>query len=474
MFKNIKEIQKFIKENNVKYIDFKLVDLKGRFRHLAIPADRLSEKTMTDGIGFDASNYGYAKVEKSDMVFIPDLATAVVDPFSEIKTITMMANVYVINDKKNTPFDQYPRNVVRAALDYMKSSKVADEMIIGPEYEFHVFDSMQYKLDPNNISMKLYSSESEWSSDEEMSDGFHTPSKGGYHIDKPCDYTFDLRNQICEYMKDYGINVKYHHHEVGGSGQLEIEVELADMAKLADDTMMAKYIIKNTAVEFGMSATLMPKPIYGEAGNGMHVHMLLKKNGKSIFYKKGNYANLSDEAMYFIGGILKHIKSLCAFTNPTTNSYKRLVPGFEAPVTIGYACANRSSVIRIPTYAKQEDTRFELRNPDAMCNPYFAYSAILMAGLDGIKNKINPKDYNWGPFDFNLFDLSDKEKAKLSQLPTSLDDAIECLKKDHDYLLVNDVFTEDLIDRWVKEIKKDADKVNKMPHPAEFAAYYDL
>lgn len=475
MFKNIAEIQKFIKKNDVKFIDFKLVDLQGRFRHLAIPAERLTEATMKDGIGFDASNYGYAHVEKSDMVFIPDLNTAVLDPFAKIKTITMMANVYVIENPKNKPFNQYPRNVVNAAISYMKKTKIADEMIIGPEYEFNIFDSIQYKLDPSNIFYKINSTESEASSDCDKSNGYHTLTKGGYHIDKPADVTFDVRNDICEKMKEFGIDVKYHHHEVGGSGQDEVEVQLAEMSKLADDTMLAKYIIRNCAANAGMTATLMPKPIYNEAGNGMHVHMMLRKNGKSVFYKKGNYANLSDKAMYFIGGVLKHISSLCAFTNPTTNSYKRLVPGFEAPVTIGYASANRSSVIRIPMYAKgDENTRFELRNPDATCNPYYAYAAILMAGLDGIKNKIDPKDHNWGPFDLNLYDLPEKQKAKLQQLPKNLDEAIEALKKDNEYLKVNDVFTDELINNWINAIKKDADKINKIPHPAEFELYYDL
>ena len=475
MFKNINDIKKFIKENDVKFVDFKLVDLRGRFRHLSIPAERLTEKTMKDGIGFDASNYGYANVEKSDMVFIPDLKTAVLDPFTRHKTITMMANVYVIDNPKNKPFNQYPRNIVNAAIAYMKKNKIADEMIIGPEYEFNIFDSMQYKLDPNNVSFKLSAKESEWSSDMDNSNGYHTLLKGGYHIDRPNDITFDVRNEICEKMKDFGIDVKYHHHEVGGSGQDEIEVQLAEMSKLADDTMLAKYIIKNCAAAAGMTATLMPKPIYNEAGNGMHVHMLLKKNGKSVFYKEGNYANLSETAMYFIGGILKHINSLCAFTNPTTNSYKRLVPGFEAPVTVGYACANRSSVIRIPMYAKgEENTRFELRNPDATCNPYFAYAAILMAGLDGVKNKIDPGKHNWGPFDMNLYSLSDKQKAKLEHLPKSVDEAIDALKKDHDYLTVDGVFPEKLIENWVNAVKNDADKVNKIPHPVEFELYYDL
>lgn len=475
MFKDIKEVKAYIKKNNIEFVDFKLVDLKGRFRHLSIPAKNLNENTMKYGIGFDASNYGYASVEKSDMVFYPDLKTAILDPFTP-NTLTMMANVYVIKqDENNVPFNQYPRNVIAAAKEYMKQLKVADEMVVAPEYEFSVFDSMAYSVKPDNISVRLFAQESEWSADDEYSSGYHTHSKGGYHIDMPNDINFDLRNQMCQMMEQFGIDVKYHHHEVGGTGQMEIEVELSDVAKLADDTMNAKYIIKNVAVENGVTATLMPKPIYQEAGNGMHVHMQLRKKGKNVFYKKGTYANLSKEAMYFIGGLLKHINSLCAFTNPTTNSYKRLVPGFEAPVTVGYASANRSAVIRIPSYAKSEDSvRFELRNPDAMANPYLAFAAILMAGLDGIKNKIDPAKHNWGPFDFNLYKLSEKEKAKLEHLPSSLDQAIEALRKDHDYLLQGNVFSKELIENWIKEIKKDADEIGKIPHPAEFKLYYDI
>ena len=475
MFKDIKEAKAYIKKNNVKYVDLKLVDLKGRFRHITIPAERLNEKIMKDGIGFDASNYGYASVEKSDMVFYPDLQSAVIDPFLEELTISMMANVYVIKHPNNVPFAQYPRNIVANAISYMKKNKIADEMIIGPEYEFSVFDNMAYNIKPDDISVRLFAQESEWSSDDDYSNGYHTLIKGGYHIDKPQDINFDLRNEISSYMKDYGIDVKYHHHEVGGTGQMEIEIELGDMAKLADDTMITKYLIKNVSANNGLSATLMPKPIYNEAGNGMHVHMMLKKNGKNIFYKKGTYANLSKDAMYFIGGLLKHINSICAFSNPTTNSYKRLVPGFEAPVTVGYASANRSAVIRIPSYAKSEDTvRFELRNPDATCNPYLCYAAILMAGLDGINNKIDPAKHNWGPFDFNLYNLSEEEKAKLEHLPSNLEDALKALEKDHDYLTVDGVFPEELINNWIKAVRKDMEEINKIPHPAEFKYYYDL
>lgn len=475
MFKTAKEVQDFIKENKIKFVDFKMTDLHGRWKHLTIPAERFDEDTMISGIGFDGSNYGYAMVEKSDMVFIPDLSTAVIDPFVAAPTLSMIGDVMIIDHPNNRPFAQYPRNVAKRSVEYMKELGIADEMIIGPEYEFHVFDEMAYSIRPDELGYSLAARESVWSSADQNNNGFHTPAHGGYHADQPLDLTFDLRNEMCEELRRWGVDVKYHHHEVGGSGQLEIEVELGEMTKLADGTMSAKYVIRNTAVRNGMTATLMPKPVYGEAGNGMHVHMLLRKDGKPVFYDENNYAQLSQTAMYFIGGLLTHVRSLCAITNPSTNSYKRLIPGFEAPVTIGYAMANRSAVVRIPAYVKSPDKkRFELRNPDAMCNPYYAYSAILMAGLDGIVNKIDPKDHNWGPFDFNLFSLSDEEKAKLGHLPATLDEALDALEEDHAYLTAGGVFPEELIKTWIKTIRKEAGYINHMPHPAEFEMYYDL
>ncbi len=473
MFQNIKEVMKFIQDEKVEYVDFKLIDIKGGFKHLCIPAERLNEKTMVDGIGFDGSNYGYAAVENSDMVFVPDVSTAVIDPFVARKTLTMFGDVRVITHPENKDYDEYPRNVTKHALTYMKELGIADEMIIGPEYEFTVLNNVAYQVSPNEMNYSLSSAESVWSSNNFDSHGYHIGARDGYHADLPLDSTYDLRNDICSYMKDFGIDVKYHHHEVGGSGQLEVEVELNDMDKLADDTMLAKYIIRNTALQHNMTATLMPKPIYKEAGNGMHVHMLLKKDGKNVFYADNTYGQLSETAMYFIGGLLTHIKSLCAFTNPSTNSYKRLVPGFEAPVTVGYAMANRSAVIRIPAYVKTEDKkRFELRNPDATCNPYFAYSAILMAGLDGVVNKIDPNKQNWGPFDFNLYDLSDEEKAKLDHLPTTLEESLKALEEDHEYLTKGNVFPENLIQTWLKVIREEAKELSQIPTPAEFAKYY--
>lgn len=476
MLENIDQVNKYCLQNEIKMIDFKLTDLHGRWRHITIPVEHLNENTMTDGIGFDGSNYGYAMVENSDMVFIPDLSTAVIDPFVEVPTLVMVGDVMTIDTPNNRPFDQYPRNVLKRATEYMKETGIADEMIVGPEYEFHIFDHMSYAVEPQNVNFALRTKESSWSSGDQMDNsGFHTPPHGGYHIDMPFDTTYGLRNRICMELSRWGVDVKYHHHEVSGSGQVEIEVELGEVNKMADATMIAKYIIRNTALKESKTATLMPKPIYGEAGNGMHVHMLLKKDDEPLFYDINNYSQLSQTAIYFIGGVLTHVKSLCALTNPSTNSYKRLVPGYEAPVTIGFATANRSAVIRIPAYVKSPNKkRFELRCPDAMCNPYYAFAAILMAGLDGIQKKIDPKDHNWGPFDFNLYSLSDEEKKQLDKLPTTLDEALNALEDDYEYLVHGSVFPESLVETWIKSKRAEAAMINYVPHPKEFELYYDL
>ena len=476
MRRSLQDIQAFIKDNNIQMVDFKLTDIDGRWRHVSIPACRLDAKTMTQGIGFDGSNYGYAPVENSDMVFIPVLDSAVVDPYSKIPTLSMIGDVRVISLPENRPFDQYPRNVAIRALEYMKETGAADQMIIGPEYEFYVFDSVRYSSDCYNMFTEIFTSQAAFASGEEdNNNGYQVLPGNGYHNTLPTDIRSDLRSRMCLVMQDWGIQVKYHHPEVGGSGQMEIEVELGDMLKLADDTMAAKYIIKNEAVLAGATATFMPKPLAQEAGSGMHVHMLLMKDGKPVFYDAEGYAQLSREAHWFMGGLLTHARSLCAITNPSTNSYKRLVPGFEAPVTIGYAMSNRSAVIRIPAYAKSPETkRFELRNPDAACNPYYAYAAILMAGLDGIKNRIDPHEKGWGPYDFNLYTLSEKEKARLTGLPASYEEAVAELEKDHDYLTAGGVFPERLLELLTARGKKAASVVSKQPHPMEFAMYYDI
>ena len=377
----------------------------------------------------------------------------------------------------NRPFDQYPRNVSKNAENYLRRSGIADKMIIGPEFEFHIFDSVNYQTQANKVSFEVDTRQAHWNTGQQTTDnkGYQVKIKSGYHTDLPNDVTFNLRSKICMILENRGVDVKYHHHEVGGSGQVEFEVELGEMTDMADKTMIIKYIVKNAAINDGRTATFMPKPLYNEAGNGMHVHIHLFKDGEPIFYDEKGYSQLSDTALYFIGGILTHAASLCAFTNPSTNSFKRLVPGFEAPVTLGYATSNRSAVIRIPAYAKDpSQKRFELRCPDATCNPYYAYSAILMAGIDGIEKKIDPSKQDWGPFDYNLYDLTEEEKAKIQSLPRTLEEALDSLESDHEYLTKGGVFPKSLIDIWLRKKRSEAKKISQITHPAEFEAYYDL
>ena len=474
MQKTAKDIMQFIQENGIAMVDFKIVDINGQFRHVTIPASQFTETTMTDGIGFDASNYGYAVVEKSDMVFIPDLDTAIIDPYCQVPTLSITGNAMVIDHPNNRPLDQYPRNIVFAAEQYMKDSGIADTMLILPEFEFHMFDQVGWSVRPDSIGVELDTKQAYWNSACEGL-GNVVPHQKNYHIAKPLDTTYECRSEMCLELEKMGIQIKYHHPEVGAAGQFEIEPMLGQMSKMADASMMIKYVIHNTAAKYGQVATFMPKPVYGEAGNGMHVHMLLLKDGEPVFSDDNGYSHLSKEAHYFMGGLLKHIASLCAITNPSTNSFKRLVPGFEAPVTVGYATSNRSAVIRIPAYAKTPNLRrFEIRNPDATCNPYLCYAALLMAGLDGIKNKIDPHANGWGPYDMNLYSLSDEEKAKLSSLPTRLEDALDALEKDHDYLTAGGVFPEQLIKNFITMKRKECSEMSKIPHPAEFDKYFNI
>ncbi len=474
MAKSIQDILSLIQEHGIQMIDFKMVDINGQFRHVTIPAENFSEETLRAGIGFDASNYGYAVVEKSDMVFIPDLDTALIDPFCDIPTLSMTGNAMIIDTPENRPLPQYPRNIVRAAVEYMKQSGIADTMMILPEFEFYLFDRVGWEVSGNCVAAEVDAKQSFWNSASEGL-GVVVPKQKNYHIAKPFDTSYECRSEMCMHMADMGIKINYHHPEVAASGQFEIEPQLGEVVSMADATMMIKYIIHNTALKHGKSATFMPKPILGEAGSGMHVHMLLLKDGQPVFSDDDGYAHLSKTAHYFMGGLLKHIASLCALTNPSTNSFKRLIPGFEAPVTVGYATSNRSAVIRIPAYAKSPDKRrFELRNPDATCNPYFCYAAILMAGLDGVKNQIDPHENGWGPYDFNLFHLPEEEKAKLQGLPTSLIEALDALEADHDYLTTGGVFPEELLKNFIKSKRAECSELSKIPHPAEFDKYYNL
>ena len=474
MARTAQDIMNMIAELDIKMVDFKIVDINGQFRHVTIPASQFNESTMKEGIGFDASNYGYAVVEKSDMVFIPDLDTAAIDPYCDITTLSITGNAMVIDYPENRPLDQYPRNIVLAAEQYMKDSGIADTMIILPEFEFHMFDQVGWSVQSDAIGVTVDTEQAYWNS-ATQGQGQVVQHQKNYHVAKPFDTTYEARSEMCLELEKMGIAIKYHHPEVGAAGQFEIEPMLGQMSKMADASMMIKYVVRNTALKYGKVATFMPKPVYGEAGNGMHVHMLLMKDGEPVFSDDAGYSHLSETAHYFMGGLLKHIASLCAITNPSTNSFKRLVPGFEAPVTVGYATSNRSAVIRIPAYAKTPALRrFEIRNPDATCNPYLCYAALLMAGLDGVKNKIDPHANGWGPYDVNLYHLSDEEKAKLTQLPTRLEDALDALEADHDYLTAGGVFPEQLIKNFIALKRKECSEMSKIPHPAEFDKYFNL
>ena len=474
MSRTAKEIMQMIEEQGIQMVDFKVVDIDGQFRHVTIPAAHFNEETMENGIGFDASNYGYAVVEKSDMVYIPDLDTAMIDPFCAVPTLSMIGNAMIIDYPHNRPLRQYPRNIVLAAEQYLRDSGIADTMMILPEFEFYLFDEVGWQVEHNAIGVHLDTAGAHWNSNTEGS-GNVVPFQSNYHVAKPFDRSYECRSEMCMEIEKAGIPVKYHHPEVGGAGQFEIEPLLCQMSTMADGAMNVKYIIRNVARKYGLSATLMPKPVYGEAGSGMHVHMLLLKDGEPVFSDDEGYSHLSRTAHYFMGGLLKHINALCAITNPSTNSFKRLVPGFEAPVTVGYATSNRSAVIRIPAYAKSPKLRrFEIRNPDATCNPYFCFAALLMAGIDGVKNQIDPHENGWGPYDCNLFHLPEEEKAKLQHLPTSLEQALDALEQDHDFLTAGGVFPEELLRNFIARKRKECLELSQIPHPAEFEKYYNL
>jgi len=477
MFKNINEMIEFVQNENVEIIDLKVVDMIGRWHRLTITSQKLTPDIMEKGIGFDGSSYGFLTVENSDMVMIPDVSSCYLDSYKEHKTIVVIANIYVIRGDKFFRFEDDPRYIAEKTELYMKNEDIADTCLLGPEFEFFVLDHVSYLNTNHHMEVKLDSAQANWNSSDDSykNIGYTVPHHGGYHVDSPWDASYEFRTKVSIEAEKINIPIKYHHSENGGPGQVEIEVNFAGVKEMADRTMKMKNLLNLTAFKMRKSVTFMPKPFVDECGNGMHVHIQLKKDGKYIMFDKGNYADLSDTAHYMIGGILKHAKAITAITNPSTNSYKRLVPGYEAPVTIGYATANRSAVIRIPGYTIQEDEkRFELRSPDATANPYLAYSAIMMAAFDGVINKIDPSKLGFGPYDFNLYKLSEEEQKGIKTLPTSLMEAAKELENDYQFLLKGNVFTENVIKNHIKRIKQEYLLVSKMPHPIEFEMYYSL
>jgi glutamine synthetase len=470
-----KQILELVQKQGIKAIDLKYTGLDGRWYHITFPARRL-EGVLLRGVPFDGSSIpGMKSVEAGDMVLMPDIETAHLDPFYESPTLRFICSICDADSRKGVMKD--PRSVALRAQEYLLSTGIADSSTWIPELEFHLFDTAEYNSDEYSAGYTVSSSETKDALPYEFedTDGITQHGRKGYHMDTPFDRFYEVRQAIVERIEEQDIKVRYHHHEVGLSAQQEIETELLAFPKIADDVMIMKDIIRRTAQEFGISATFMPKPVYNQAGNGLHFHIMLHKKGKNVFYKKGGYADLSEQAIWFIGGVLRHGRSLVALTNPSTNSFKRLLPGFEAPVKLFYGLANRSAAIRIPKYANTPETkRFEFRTGDATCNPYLAMSALLLAGLDGIQNKIDPGKYNLGPFDDNVFAWSEQKKKKLLSIPANLREAMECLEKDHDYLLQGGVFNEELIKAHIKYRLKEQEAVNNRIHPHEYLLYFNV
>jgi glutamine synthetase len=468
---NVESLKKLAHEKKAEYIDLKFSDLPGSWHHITLPIQALDEKLFADGVGVDGSSLpGFSKIEAGDMIAVPIPETVFIDPFFERPTISMICDIFDVGEKM-TPYTRNPRRVAAAAQQYLRKTVPGAEAVIGPEFEFYIFDKVNFYQGPESAFYFLDSHESEWNqADDEENLGYKIAYKKGYHAAPPMDRTYNLRSTLSSMLADVGIGLKYHHHEVGGGGQHEIEVEFAPLLKMADQTMMIKYIIKNECFRTGKSATFMPKPLFNEPGSGLHVHQYLAADGASLFFDQQGTGRFSTLGLHYIGGILRHVDSLLAFTNPSTNSFKRLVPGFEAPVAGTYALSNRTACIRIPGYQRDpRKMRMEFRPPDGTMNPYLAFSAMLMAGLDGIKKKIDPG----APLNRNLDEMSKDELAGIHQLPTSLNKALNALEGDYAYLLEGNVFTKDLLENWIRLKRKEVDAIRIRPTPFEFEIYYN-
>ena len=467
------EVVALAKEKNIKIVDLKFMDLPGMWQHFSLMVDELSEDLFTEGIGFDGSSIrGFQAINESDMLLFPDPATALIDPVCQIPTLSITCNI-----KDPITLENYTRDVrhiAQKAEAYLQTTGLADISYWGPEAEFYLLNDIRYSQTQNSGFYHVDSVEGSWNSGREENPnlGYKPRYKEGYFPVPPSDTLQDIRSEICLKLIESGIDVEVHHHEVGTAGQGEIDIRYDTLTTVADKIALYKYIVKNVARSHNLVATFMPKPLFQDNGSGMHVHTSLWKDGKNIFFDPQGYSLLSETALYYIGGLLAHARSLCAIIAPTTNSYKRLVPGYEAPVNIAYSQRNRSACVRIPVYSKSENAkRVEFRTPDPSCNPYLAFSALLMAGLDGIQNRIHPGD----PLDKDLYDLEPEELDDIESTPVSLGDALDALEDDHEYLLKGDVFTEDVLDVWIDyKRENEVDAVNMRPHPYEFFLYHDI
>ncbi|MGF1475339.1 MAG: type I glutamate--ammonia ligase [Geminicoccaceae bacterium] len=471
--KNAGDVMKAIADHDVKIVDLRFTDVPGMWQHTSFPTQTFGEDQINEGCGFDGSSIrGFQEIQESDMLLMPDPETAFIDPFCEHPTLVMICD---ITDPITKEFySRDPRGMAKKAIQYMTSSGVADTCFIGPEAEFYVFDDVRYNQDTNYASYMVDSVEGHWNGteDEGPNLGHKIRPKEGYFPCPPSDTLQDLRSEMAITMAEIGLTVECHHHEVATGGQCEIDMRFAPLIEMADAQMKYKYVVKNCARQAGKTATFMPKPLLGDNGSGMHVHQSIWKDGQPLMADAGGVAGLSDLARYYIGGLLKHGPAILAFAAPTTNSYHRLVPGFEAPVNLVWSMRNRSAACRIPMYSDSPKAkRVEFRCPDPSCNPYLAFSAMLMAGLDGIRNKIDPGD----PVDKNIYDLPPEEEAELPRVSASLEGSLNALAADQDFLLEGDVFTKDFIDSYIAyKMEAEVDALRLRPHPYEFVMYYDI
>ncbi len=465
------DVMKMIEEKGVKFVDFRFADTKGKEQHVTVPTHQVDADLFDEGKMFDGSSIaGWKGINESDMILMPDPDTAVIDPFSEEITLNLRCDVIEPNTMQG--YERDPRSLAKRAEAYLKSTGIADTAFFGPENEFFVLDDVKWGADISGAFYKVDSEEASWNTEKVYADGNlgHRPTvKGGYFPVPPVDSLHDLRSAMCLAMEEMGLVAEVHHHEVATAGQCEIGVKFNTLVKKADEVLILKYVVQNVAAGYGKTATFMPKPLVGDNGNGMHVHQSLSKDGQNLFSGDG-VGGLSETALYYIGGIIKHAKALNAFCNASTNSYKRLVKGFEAPTMLAYSARNRSASIRIPYISNPKARRIEVRFPDSTANPYFAFAAMMMAGLDGIQNKIHPGD----PMDKDLYDLPPEEEKNIPQVCFSLDQALDALDKDREFLTRGGVFTDDLIDGYIALKREETDRLKMTTHPVEFDMYYSL
>src|SRR3989449_1722944 len=468
-----KEVLELAKKNKVEIVDLKFVDVPGLWQHFSIPASELTAELFEEGIGFDGSSIrGFQAINESDMLLFPDPDSAFLDPFTEHATLSLICNVK--DPVTGEAYSRDPRYIAQKAEKYLKSTGIADTSYWGPEIEFFIFDSVRFDQSYNHGFYYIDSEEGFWNAGngDKPNLGYKIRYKEGYFPVPPMDQYQDLRSEMVRNLEKCGVKIEVHHHEVGTAGQTEIDMRFTTLTRMADQVLLYKYIIKNTARKRSKTVTVMPKPLFQDNGSGMHTHQSLWKGGKNLFYERGGYADISKTCLYYIGGILKHAPALLALIAPSTNSYKRLVPGYEAPINLVYSQRNRSACVRIPVYSKTEGSkRIEFRTPDNTCNPYLSFAACLMAGLDGIANKIDPGK----PVDKDLYELPPAEAKKIKQLPGDLSIVLDNLEQSHDWLLKGDVFTPDVIETWIDyKRKNEVDAVRLRPHPWEYALYFDI